>query len=423
MATELQKRQLESLNGLIKEIVPHNRFYNKKLGEAGGLDGFESLRDFRNRMPFTTKDELVEDQAEHPPYGSLLTYPLSRYTRYHQTSGTSGKPLVWLDTRESWQWVVDNWKPTWLAAGAKAGDAALFTFSFGPFLGFWSAFDAATQMGMRAIPAGGMGSVQRLRFLMVQKPRFLCCTPTYALRLVEIAGQEGLDLAKSGVEWIIVGGEPGGSITEIRQRIEKGWNPARVLDHHGMTEIGPVTFGDREHPNVLRIVHESYFCEVVEPATNEPAKEGEEGELVLTTLGREACPLLRYRSGDMVKAIELPGEDPAAFALEGGIISRVDDMVCVRGVNLYPSAVDAVVRSVSAIGEYRVEVDQRKTMAEVLIKFESLNGMDDPSEELQEKLRDAFQIRFNLCKLEVGALPVFKMKARRWNVLTAEASD
>ena len=417
MATELRKRQLESLNDVIRQIVPGNRFYHRKLSEAGGLEGFSSWRVFRDRMPFTTKEELVEDQALHPPCGSVLTYPLRRYTRYHQTSGTSGKPLVWLDTRESWQWVVNRWKPTWRAAGAREGDAALFTFSFGPFLGFWSAFEAATQLGICAIPAGGMGSVERLRFIMAQKPRFLCCTPTYALRLLEIAQAEGLDLAESGVEWIIVGGEPGGSVAEIRQSIEEGWRPARLLDHHGMTETGPVTFGDVERPNVLRVVHESFYCEVMKPGANEPVQAGEEGELILTTLGREACPLLRYRTGDIVKKMNLPGEDPAAFALDGGIISRADDMVCVRGVNLYPSAVEAVVRSVSGIGEYRVEVDQRKTMAEVSIKFESSNGMDDPSEELREKLRHAFQLRFNLSRLAPGTLPVFEMKARRWRIL------
>ena len=224
-------------------------------------------------------------------------------------------------------------------------------------------------------------------------------------------------MAESGVEWIIVGGEPGGSVAEIRQSIEEGWRPARLLDHHGMTETGPVTFGDVERPNVLRVVHEAFYCEVMKPAANEPAQAGEEGELILTTLGREACPLLRYRTGDIVKKMSLPGEDPAAFALDGGIISRADDMVCVRGVNLYPSAVEAVVRSVSGIGEYRVEVDQRKTMAEVSIKFESSNGLDDPSEELREKLRHAFQLRFNLSRLAPGTLPVFEMKARRWRIL------
>ena len=290
MATVLRKRQLESLNGLIRQIIPGNRFFYRKLSEAGALEGFSSWQHFRERMPFTSKAELVEDQALHPPYGSVLTYPLRRYTRYHQTSGTSGKPLVWLDTPESWQWVVDGWKPTWRAAGSKEGDAALFTFSFGPFLGFWSAFEAATQLGIRAIPAGGMGSVDRLKFLMAHNPRFLCCTPTYALRLLEIAQAEGLDLADSAVECIIVGGEPGGSVAEIRQRIEDGWRPARLLDHHGMTETGPVTYGDAKRPNLLRVVHEAFFSEVMKPHSSEPAKAGEEGELILTTLGREACP-------------------------------------------------------------------------------------------------------------------------------------
>src|SRR5690606_3497608 len=128
-------------------------------------------------------------------------------TRYHQTSGTHGRPLVWLDTSESWQWLLENWKIIWRNAGAVAGDSAFFAFSFGPFLGFWSAFDSAQQLGLRTIPAGGMSSSERLRFLLARTPRLLCCTPTYALRLADVARQENIDLRDSGVEVVMVAGE------------------------------------------------------------------------------------------------------------------------------------------------------------------------------------------------------------------------
>src|SRR4051812_31852592 len=124
VATE--ERQLAALNRLVAEIAPTNQFYRRKLTEAGGLDGFSSLASYRERMPFTTKSELTRDQTEHPPYGSTLTYPVSSYTRYHQTSGTGGRPLIWLDTPQSWQWLVDNWKIVWQKAGARPGDSALF---------------------------------------------------------------------------------------------------------------------------------------------------------------------------------------------------------------------------------------------------------------------------------------------------------
>jgi phenylacetate-CoA ligase len=325
---------------------------------------------------------------------------------------------VWLDDAESWQWVLENWKEVWRQAGVRPGDSAFFAFSFGPFLGFWTAFDSAVQLGIRAIPAGGLSSKERLRFLLAQKPRALCCTPTYALRLADIAREESIDLGESGVERIVVGGEPGGSVPEIRTRIESSWKTARVVDHHGMTEIGPVSYGDLERPGLLRLLHQSYFCEVVKPDANELLEPGECGELILTTLGRAACPLVRYRTGDLVKPVAVEGEPPAHFALDGGILGRVDDMVVVRGVNLYPSAVDAVVRSVSGVGEYQVEIDKRATLPEVKVSFDVAEGGADPSGELAEQLRNAFQMRIEVEKVGNGILPVFEMKARRWNILS-----
>lgn len=414
----LAQQQLAALNRLIAEIAPTNRFYRGRLAAADGLAGFASLADFRARMPFTTKEELARDQLANPPHGSTLTHPLETYTRFHQTSGTAGRPIVWLDTSESWQWVLENWKIVWQKAGATPGDAAFFAFSFGPFLGFWAAFDSAVQLGLRAIPAGGLSSSERLRFLLARRPRFLCCTPTYALRLAEVARQESIDLRDSGLERIMVAGEPGGSVPAIRARIEQSWPGARVVDHHGMTEIGPVSYGVPAEPTVLRLLHQSYLCEVLKPASNEPTPRGENGELVLTTLGRAACPLLRYRTGDLVRPVEISGEDPTAFALAGGILGRVDDMVIVRGVNLYPAAVDAAIRAVAGVRDYQVEIDQRGTLPKVTVRFEAANDTRDPSAELAKHLRATFQMRIEVEKLAAGVLPVFELKARRWKILT-----
>lgn len=408
--------QLAALNRLIAEIGPRNSFYRPKLAAADGLNGFDSLAEFRERMPFTTKDELARDQMAHPPYGSTLTYPSSAYSRFHQTSGTGGKPIIWLDTAESWQWVLENWKVVWQKAGAVRGDAAFFAFSFGPFLGFWAAFDSAVQLGLRAIPAGGLSSAERLRFLIAQRPRLLCCTPTYALRLADVARAESLDLARAGVERIMVAGEPGGSVPEIRSRIERSWPGARVVDHHGMTEVGPVSYGVPEEPGALRLMHHAYLCEVLAPGTNQPAKPGERGELVLTTLGRSACPLLRYRTGDLVLPAVRPGENPEEFVLEGGILGRVDDMVIVRGVNLYPASVDAAVRAISGVREYQVEIDKRGTLPEIKLRFEAATD-HDPTNDLVKQLRTAFQLRIDVEKVPAGTLPVFEFKARRWKIL------
>lgn len=400
--------QLEQLRALIRAIIPGNRFYTSRLERAEVTPEISSVAEFSARMPFTTKEELVADQAAHPAYGTNLTFPLERYTRFCQTSGTSGTPLAILDTPESWDWMLGNWRRIYDAAGVQPGDCIYFAFSFGPFLGFWTAFEAAAKAGFRCLPGGGLTSAARLRAIIQHRAGVLCCTPTYALRLAEVASSEEIDLATSAVRKIIVAGEPGGSVPVIRERISMAWNRAAVLDHYGMTEVGPVGFQTLGESGVLRILGESYFAEVIDPQSGAPVVPGNVGELVLTPLGRTAVPLLRYRTGDLVK------QDPAAkgFALAGGIIGRGDDMVVVRGVNLYPSAIDAVVRSVPEIAEYRVEVTRRAALAEVIVDIEC--GTTSGARVLEEALNTAFSLRIPVTVVPPGTLPRFELKARRW---------
>jgi phenylacetate-CoA ligase len=166
---------------------------------------------------------------------------VEEYRRFHQTSGTTGRPMRWLDTPDSWAWVVECWTRIYQSAGVGRRDRIFFPFSFGPFLGFWGAFDAAVRMGCLAIPGGGMRSTTRLRTLLDNQATVICTTPTYALHLVEVAEEEKIDLTAGSVRTIIVAGEPGGSIPATRSHIEQLWGGARVVDHHGMTEIGPVS--------------------------------------------------------------------------------------------------------------------------------------------------------------------------------------
>ena len=165
----LEQHQLEELRSLLQRITPGNKFYQERL-RASGLDAsVASIEEFRQRMPLTTKAELVEDQLENPPYGSNLTFPLESYTRLHQTSGTSGRHLRWLDTAESWSWMVGGWQRVFEGAGVGAADRVFIAFSFGPFLGFWLAFDAATRLGCLTIPGGGLGSLTRLEVILANE--------------------------------------------------------------------------------------------------------------------------------------------------------------------------------------------------------------------------------------------------------------
>src|SRR5207253_1734766 len=186
---DLREFQLDRLRRLLAAALPGNRFYARKLA---GLDpdDFRTPADL-TRLPFTTKAELAADQAEHPPYGSALSFPVDRYCRLHQTSGTStGRPLRWLDTPESWEALLHCWRVSFPFMGLTERDRVFFPFSFGPFIGFWSGFEAASRAGMLVIPGGGMTSTARLRFLMEHQATVVFATPTYALHLAELAAKE-----------------------------------------------------------------------------------------------------------------------------------------------------------------------------------------------------------------------------------------
>src|SRR6267142_2835806 len=191
--------QLEQLRSLVTELFPANKFYAGKLNAAGITFDIASLEDFSARFPFTTKSELVQDQLAHPPFGTNLTYPLERYARFHQTSGTTGAPLRWLDTPESWEVMVESWAEILHAAGARIGDRVYFAFSFGPFIGFWLAFESAARLGCLCVPGGSQSSTARIRTILDNGITVLCCTPTYALRLAEAAAEEGIDVRQAKV--------------------------------------------------------------------------------------------------------------------------------------------------------------------------------------------------------------------------------
>jgi phenylacetate-CoA ligase len=417
----IEVHQLRALQTLVQSLLKSNRFYTAKLSAAGIDTAPQSLREFSERMPFTRKAELIDDQTANPPFGTNLTCPVEDYNRFHQTSGTSGKPMRWLDTPETWTWVIDCWTRIYQLAGVDRQDRIFFPFSFGPFLGFWGAFDASVRMGCLSIPGGGMRSTARLTTLLDNQATVLCTTPTYAMHLAEVAVEEDIDLRASKVKTIIVAGEPGGSIPATRAHIEQRWGSARVVDHHGMTEIGPVSYECPCRRGVLHVMEEAYFPEVIDSTTVEPVGPGGSGELVLTNLGRGASPILRYLTGDIVRlAKELQCEcGSQEMALEGGILGRSDDMVVVRGVNLYPSAVEQVVRASGGVAEFRVEVYRERSLTELSIQIEALPGEDGValSHHVAVALHYAFGLRVRVSAVPSGTLPRFEAKSKRWHFL------
>ncbi len=415
----IEAHQLRRLSRLIAALIVDNPFYRDKLGGAGADADLEDLAAFTARVPFTSKQELVADQAAHPPFGTNLTYPFDRYSRFNQTSGTTSRPIRWLDTPQTWQWVIACWSRVFAAGGVDSRDRIFFPFSFGPFLGFWAAFDAATQLGCLAIPGGGMSSATRLRTIIDNEVTVVCATPTYAIRLAEVAAEEQIDLSRARVRRIIVAGEQGGSIPATRAHIERLWPTAKVVDHHGMTEMGPVSYACPSRPDVLHVMEAAYFPEVIDPVTARAVERGETGELVLTNLGRVGSPLLRYRTGDIVRraAQVRCACGSEELALEGGILGRADDMVIVRGVNVFPSAVEAILRGDGGVGEFRVEIASSATLTEMVVQVEPTGESVDATaltRRVAAALRDAFALRIAVVCAERGSLPRFEAKAKRW---------
>jgi len=387
-------------------LAGQNQFYAGRLGDGAPFE----------ELPFTTKQQLVDDQTKNPPFGTNLTFPLENYVRIHQTSGTEGKPVLWLDTQESWDWWLRCWGEVFKGAGVRAGDRVYVAFSFGPFIGFWAAFEAAQRMGVMVISGGGQSTEQRLHSIFQRQATVLVCTPTYALRLADEARQRGLDMRGSAIRITIHAGEPGASIPETRRRIQEAFG-AKTFDHAGMTEMGAYGF-ECESQSGLHINEDEFIAEVIDPETLEPVGDGQKGELVLTNLGRVGMPLIRYRTGDLGVISRQPCACGRRWArLAGGVLGRADDMITVRGVNVFPIAIENIVRRHPEVVEFAIEVHRQREMHELHLKVEIEGAANGVIERLGKEFSNDLRIRASIEQVAGGSLPRFELKSRRLRVL------
>ncbi len=404
----IEEHQLARLQLGLTRILPHNLFYEEKLLANTASLTLQSLDDLSS-FPFTSKQEFVADQELHPLFGSNLTYPLNEYIRLHQTSGTTGRPLKVLDTQESWDWWAECWTSVYQAAGVTRDDIVFLAFSFGPFIGFWSAYEGAKRLGALTVPGGGMDSLQRLRAIQEIGATVLVCTPSYALHLAEVAQEHGMDMRLSNVRITIHAGEPGASIPATRERIQSAWN-AQVYDHAGMTEMGAFGFACAEQQG-LHVNESEFIAEILDSNTNQPVHEGQTGELVLTNLGRWGSPAIRYRTGDLVRHGGYSCPCGRTFLmLPGGVLGRVDDMLIVRGVNVYPSALANILHRFPEVSEYRVIVTSEGPMDKIALQVECPPYLKSA---IADELHIALNLRVPIETVAPGTLPRFELKARR----------
>lgn len=414
---EMAVLQSHKLETLLKKVCATNRFYQNKFDSVGIAPSEVRSVDDLYKLPFTVKKEFEEDQGKNPIFGTNLTEPLENYVQYHQTSGTTGKPLKFLDTRESWEWRAKVACTILKGAGVNRGDRILFPFNFGPYTAFWIMYEGAYRLGTLVIPTGGWNSLQRLQCIVENRATVIPTTPSYALILADTAKEHHIDIASSSIRILMLSGEPGALVPGIREKLQKLWN-ARCFDYIGMTEVGTWGFQCTEEPNGVHIIESEFIAEIVDPKTGKPVEEGEVGELVLTNLGRSCMPAIRYRTGDLVKVKQGICSCNRTFrVLEGGVLGRKDEMIIIRGVNVFHNVLANIVENHIQPGDdYQIEAYKEAGVDEVAIKLETKEeGMGGVIQRaIQEEIKGKLNLRVEVKIVPKGTLPKFEYKAKRF---------
>jgi phenylacetate-CoA ligase len=305
--------------------------------------------------------------------------------------------------------------------GVRPQDIVYFAFGYGSFIGFWGAHYACEKIGALVIPGGAQTTEARVRQIVEMGVTTVCSTPTYALRLWQQASEMGIDLAhQSKVDKLVLSGEPAGSIPAVKRLLEGAWG-APCYDTAGMTEIGTIMIFECSHrPGGTHIIEDHFIEEVINPQTEQPVPYGELGERVVTSFGRGFIPVIRYRTQDIVVKVPHTRCDCGRTGdiYDGGIRGRWDDMKLIRGTNVYPSAVEAIIREYDAIDEFQIYLYKDNLRDEITIRIELKPGRQAEwptiERQLAADLANAHEgLRFNLELMPPGSLPRFELKAKR----------
>ncbi len=419
---QLRQLQLAKLRYQCQWAAARSPWYQRQF-EAPGFEPSQlrSVDDLR-RLPLLTRDQWMASQETEPPYGELPAIGSEGAIRVHTTSGTTGRgPLRALDSRKDWSWIAEMWAYAVWGCGARPADTAYIAFGYGSFIGFWGLHYAMEKVGVLNVPGGAQTTEARVRQIIDFGATVVASTPTYALRLAQEASVLGIDLPGSAVSRLILSGEPAGSIPQTKALIEELWG-AKAFDTAGMTEIGTIMVFECEHqPGGTHIIEDHMIEEVIDPDSLEPVPYGERGERVVTSFGRGAIPLLRYRTGDLV--CKVPAEKCTCgrgFDIyEGGILGRVDDMKIVRGTNVYPRAIEAIVREFPEVDEFQTVITREGIRDEITLRVECkpdwpADQWDALSDTLRRRLSLAHEgLGFRVQLAAEGELPRFELKAKR----------
>jgi phenylacetate-CoA ligase len=357
-------------------------FYRRKWADAGiGPDDIRTLDDFQH-VPVVTKAELRAAQAEHPPFGDYLCVPESEVMRVHGTSGTTGRPTAFGIGREDWQRIANAHARVMWGMGIRPGMRIFIGSVFSLYMGSWATLAGAERIRAQAFPFGAGVAGQTARavdWLLQMRPDALYGTPSYALRIAEVAEERGIDPRDFGIKILFFSGEPGASIPSVRKKIEDAFG-GRVFDTGSMAEMTPWTHlaETTAHAGML-CWQDIVYTEVCDPGTRRRVPFGSEGTPVYTHLERDSQPMIRLLSGDLTRWEAGPSPCGRTYPiLPDGIYGRIDDQFTVRGENIYPSAIAEVVAAVPGYGgEHRIIVSREDSMDRLVVQVEHASDLSD----------------------------------------------
>ena len=410
--TSLRKLQSSRLVDLIERLQGvDSPFWSEKMSGVASVASIDDV----GSLPFTEKQEFREVY----PYG-MLTVPMTEVVRIHASSGTSGKPTIVAYTADDIGLFAEVNARSLSAAGATADDVVHVAYGYGLFTGGLGLHYGVEELGATAVPASGGNPGFQVGLIADSGATGLACTPSFSLILAEKAEETGL-MGDMGLRWGIHGAEPWSE--GLRQKIEAAWGGTYdACDIYGLSEvIGPGVAAEcRENKGGMHVFEDHFYPEIVDPETGDPVAEGEPGELVLTTLSKQAQPVIRYRSRDITRF--LPGDCPCGRTgrrvarLEG----RVDDMLIIRGINVYPRSIETILMADPHLGaNYAIIVDHRPSLPEVEARVEVAEQSLVPEAEriasrLQSQLMETVRLRINVTVGAPGSVPRSELgKAKR----------
>ncbi|TAN24754.1 MAG: phenylacetate--CoA ligase family protein [Actinomycetota bacterium] len=415
----LDELHLKRLQALLRYAYDRVPFYRNLYQEADMVpEDIKSLDDFNRYVPTIDKKDLLRAQAVNPPWGDSVALSPDYNLYQFQTSGSTGTPLRIPFSLHSQLQYGEQWVYLYWGVGIRPSDSFYFAFPWGMFAGFWSAYWGVRCLGATVISGGGLNSEQRLRQIQLLKPTVLVSTPTYAIYLIELAKELGIDTSATSIRYTIHAGEPGASIPTTRQVIESGWG-AKAFELYGVAEAGAIAPGCPDQHG-CHFAEDQGYATVVDASGN-PVGDGEVGENVVTSYCQMAQPIIKYRTHDLVRAHYGVCSCGRTWLLyDGGVLGRTDDMITIKGTNVYPAAIEYLLADVPGVGShYELHVARGSLNDEVMVKVEPQPGVSAETyphieKGLQQVFKTKIGVSISVNVVNPGELPRYELKAKRF---------